>query len=219
MVKRSYDTSGRREAARRTRQAILDAAGALFVEPGYAAARVADVAGAAGVAVPTVTAHFGSKRGLLSALLDVTIAGDDEPTALAQRGFVSDINALAGARAKIARYAEHLADTMARVAPVLLALESAATVEADAAAILAKNNDERLAGMTMLASELMATGEVRPELTLEDVASILVLAMDVRNYDWLVRRRGFSPDAFRDWYVRGVAGAVLARDVQGGSDD
>ncbi len=209
MVKRSYDASRRRASARQTRRAILDAAAELFVEPGYAGARMADVAEAAGVAVPTIAAHFGSKKGLLSAVLDVTIAGDDEPVPMAGRSFVADINALPEARAKLGRYADELWLTMDRVAGVLLALESAAAVDADAAAILAKNSDERLSAMTMFAAGLLATGEVRPDLGRDAVVSVLVLAMDVRNYDWLVRRRGFDAAAFRDWYVGSVAGAIL----------
>lgn len=53
--------------------------------------------------------------------------------------------------------------------------------------------------MTMFGAGLAATGEVRPELSRDAVVSILVLAMDVRNYDWLVPRRGFDETAFRDW--------------------
>ncbi len=209
MVKRPYDASRRKASARQTRRAILDAAAELFVEPGYGGTRMADIAEAAGVAVPTITAHFGSKKGLLSAVLDVSIAGDDEPVAMAGRSFVDDIAALPAARDKLGRYADELWATMGRVAGVLLALESAAAVDSDAAAILAKNADERLAAMTMFGAGLAATGEVRPELSRDAVVSILVLAMDVRNYDWLVRRRGFDAAAFRDWYVGSVAGAIL----------
>ncbi|MFT3833749.1 MAG: TetR/AcrR family transcriptional regulator [Micropruina sp.] len=209
MVKRPYDTSKRQASARRTRRAILNAAAELFVEPGYAGARMSDVAAVAGVAVPTITAHFGSKKGLLSAVLDVSIAGDDEPVPMSGRSFVDDINALPAARDKLGRYADELWVTMDRVAGVLLALERAAAVDADAAAILAKNSAERLAAMTMFAAGLIATGEVRPDLSRDAVVSVLVLAMDVRNYDWLVRRRGFDATDFRRWYVGSVGGAIL----------
>jgi hypothetical protein len=41
------------------------------------------------------------------------------------------------------------------------------------------------------------------------VADVLWLAMDVRNYDWLVRERGWPVERFRAWYVDTVAGAIL----------
>jgi hypothetical protein len=80
-VKRRYESTRRQEQARQTRRAILGAAGKLFVDPGYAATPLTAVAAEAGVAIQTVYAVFGSKRQLLSELIDVSVAGDDEPMA------------------------------------------------------------------------------------------------------------------------------------------
>lgn len=208
-VKRRYESRQRQQQAAQTRGAILAAAATLFVDPGYAATPLTAVAAEAGVAVQTVYKVFGSKRSLLSALVDVTVAGDDEPVPLPQRPFVAEIAALPDARDKLARYAEHLTATHERMAGVMLALAGAATADPDAAAIWRKNLDERRLGMTMFARELAGTGQVRPEHTVETVADVLWLAMDVRNYDWLVRERGWTPDRFRRWYVDTVAAAVL----------
>ncbi|WP_433305816.1 TetR/AcrR family transcriptional regulator [Actinoplanes sp. CA-030573] len=209
-VKRRYESAHRQEQARQTRRAILDAAAALFVEPGYAATPLTAIAARAGVAVQTVYKIFGSKQALLSALVDVTVAGDDEPVALPDRPFVADIRALTGARAKLDRYARHLVDTHARQAQVMLALAAAATADPEAAAIWRKNVDDRRAGMTMFAAELAAGGHLRPDHTVDTAADVLWLAMDVRNYDWLVRQRGWSPERFRRWYADTVAAALLA---------
>lgn len=209
-VKRRYESAHRQEQAQQTRRAILDAAATLFVDPGYAATALTAVAAEAGVAVQTVYKVFGSKKALLSALVDVTIAGDDEDVALAQRQFVADIRALSGARAKLERYAVHLAETHARQAPVMLALAGAATADPDAAAIWRKNLTERRHGMAMFAADLAVSGELRPEHTVETAADVLWLAMDFRNWDWLVRERGWSPERFRRWYVDTVAAAILS---------
>src|SRR3954447_6569818 len=99
-VKRRYASTLREDQAKQTRRAILDAAGTLFVDPGYAATPLTAVAAEAGVAVQTVYKTFGSKKALLSALVDVTVAGDDEPVPMAARRFVTDIQALTDARAK-----------------------------------------------------------------------------------------------------------------------
>lgn len=53
----------------RTRRAILAAARARFAERGFEDTTLADVAAAAGVAGPTVAFHFGSKHGLLAAVI------------------------------------------------------------------------------------------------------------------------------------------------------
>ncbi|WP_432832815.1 TetR/AcrR family transcriptional regulator [Dactylosporangium sp. CA-092794] len=208
-VKRRYESAHRQEQARQTRRAILNAAAALFVDPGYAATPLTAVAAEAGVAIQTVYKVFGSKQALLSALVDVTVAGDDEPVALPERQFVADIRALTDARAMLERYARHLADTHARMAQVMLALAAAATADPEAAAIWRKNHDERRIGMTMFAADLAATGQLRPEHTVDTAADVLWLAMDVHNYDWLVRQRGWPVEHFRRWYVDTVAAALL----------
>ena len=209
VVKRRYESAHRQEQARQTRQAILGAAATLFVDPGYAATPLTAIATQAGVAIQTVYKIFGSKKALLSALVDVTVAGDDEPVPLAARSFVADIEALTDARAKLDRYAVHLAETHARQARVMTALAGAATADPDAAAIWRKNVEDRRRGMTMFAASLASTGRLRPGHTVETVADVLWLAMDVRNYDWLVRERGWTTEQFRHWYVDTVAAAIL----------
>lgn len=209
-VNRRYVSPRREEQARQTRRAILDAAATLFVDPGYAATPLTAVAAEAGVAVQTVYAVFGSKRQLLSELVDVTLAGDDERLAMAERSFVTDIRALAGLRAKLTRYARHLAETHARQVHVMLALASAATADADAAAIWRKNIEDRRRGMAMFAADLAATGEVR--VSQDRAADVLWLAQDVRNYDWLVRERKWPVERFERWFVDGVAALLSAPD-------
>ena len=208
-VKRRYESARRQEQAQQTRTAILGAAATLFVDPGYAATPLTAVAAEAGVAIQTVYKVFGSKRNLLSALVDVTVAGDDDPVPLQARQFVADIDAAPGARAKLSRYAVHLTEVHARQAHVMTALAGAATADPDVAAIWRKNQDDRRRGMAMFAAALMSTGEVRPEHTVDTVADVLWLAMDVRNYDWLVRERGWPVERFQRWYVDSVAAAIM----------
>ncbi len=208
-VKRRYESAHRQEQARQTRRAILNAAASLFVEPGYAATPLTAIAARAGVAIQTVYKVFGSKQALLSALIDVTVAGDDEPVALPDRQFVAQIRALTDARAKLDRYARHLVDIHTRQAQVMLALAAAATADPDAAAIWRTHLADRRTGMTMFAADLASTGQLRPEHTVDTAADVLWLAMDVRNYDWLVRQRGWSSKRFQRWYVDTVAATLL----------
>jgi TetR/AcrR family transcriptional regulator of autoinduction and epiphytic fitness len=209
-VNRRYVSPRRQEQARQTRRAILDAAAKLFVDPGYAATPLTAVAAEAGVAVQTLYAVFGNKRQLLSDLVDVTLVGDDERIAMAERSFVADIRALTGLRAKLTRYARHLTETHARQADVMLALAGAATADADAATIWRKNIEDRRRGMAMFAADLAVTGEVR--VSQERAADVLWLAQDIRNYDWLVRERGWPVERFERWFVDGVAAVLGAPD-------
>jgi hypothetical protein len=72
-----------------------------------------------------------------------------------------------------------------------------------------KNLDERRQAMIMFAADLAGTGQIQPDHSVETAADVLWLAMDVPNYDWLVRQRGWPVDRFRDRYVDTVAAAIL----------
>ena len=64
---------------RLARRAVIDAARTLFLERGYAATTVEAVSARADVPPATLYRLFASKLGMLKALLDTSIAGDDAP--------------------------------------------------------------------------------------------------------------------------------------------
>ena len=65
---RRYDSSGRRERARRAQGHVLKVAEELFLRDGYAGTTVAAVAAAGGVSVETIYKTFGGKPGLIRAI-------------------------------------------------------------------------------------------------------------------------------------------------------
>lgn len=66
---RPYRMARRIESVERTRRTVIDAARALLVEGGPHEFTLQRIAGRAGVTRPTVYQHFGSRRGLLEALV------------------------------------------------------------------------------------------------------------------------------------------------------
>ena len=74
--KRSYVSRQRAEGAEATRSRILAAARDAFALAGIDGTTIADIAGQAGVAAPTVYAAFGSKEGLLRALMEAALFGE-----------------------------------------------------------------------------------------------------------------------------------------------
>ena len=72
-----------------TRQRVIESAAEVFLEGGYAATTIREIATRAGVAVPTVELLFGTKPRLLKAAIDVAIAGDDEPVAVLDRDWTT----------------------------------------------------------------------------------------------------------------------------------
>lgn len=82
---RRYVSELRSRQARRTREAVLAVAHRMFVERGWAATGVRNIAEDAGVSVKTIYDTFGSKAELFTAVVDVAAAGDDEPVAVMER--------------------------------------------------------------------------------------------------------------------------------------
>src|SRR3954464_9295722 len=92
-VKRDLpNKSGRGQARTRfARRAVVDAARTLFLERGYVATTIEAISERADVPTATVYRLFSSKLGILKALLDVSIAGDDEAVPVARRPQVSEL--------------------------------------------------------------------------------------------------------------------------------
>src|SRR5258707_2103188 len=82
---RSYDNSRRQARVRATRAQVAAAALGLFIERGYPATTIEAIAAASDTPIATVYRLFGSKRGILSHVVDIAFGGDDQPIAFADR--------------------------------------------------------------------------------------------------------------------------------------
>jgi AcrR family transcriptional regulator len=90
MAPRRYTQRERADSAADTRQRILDAARALYIERGIANTSVQAIAERADVVRGTVINHFGSADGLLEALLDDILATLRYPDEHLQDGATSE---------------------------------------------------------------------------------------------------------------------------------
>ena len=78
-----------------------------------------------------------------------------------------------GARAKLEAYAAALAERLPEVVPLAQSLRAAAERDPACRVVLDGLDERRAANMLRLAAELRATGEVRPDLSDEQVAHLL----------------------------------------------
>ncbi len=196
---RRYRSAVRDEQARRTRSAVLDAARGLFAEHGYAATTVAAIAGQAGVAVDTVYAAVGSKPVLFRLLLETAISGTDEAVPAEERDYVRRIRAEPRARRKLEIYAEAVAAIGQRMGPLHLVLRDAAAQAPELARIRDDIAERRARNMRRFAEDLLATGDLRPGLTVDEVADVVWTMNSAEFHSLLVTERGWSSDQFRRW--------------------
>ena len=133
--RRRYRSRLREQQTAATKQAVVDAASELFVANGWQATGMREVAAAAGVAIETVYSHFSSKRGLLLAVADAAVVGDDAPVPLAER---AEFLAIGQGRrpARIRAAARLLTAVQVRTAAVAVLLRQAAPADAEIAELL-----------------------------------------------------------------------------------
>jgi AcrR family transcriptional regulator len=99
----------------------------LFVQRGYTATKMTDVAATAGVSVELLYSAFGSKPALLMTVFNVTIAGDDTPMAVMDRPELLAVRAEPDPVRALRLYAHFVAQTASRAYPVQLVVLAAAS--------------------------------------------------------------------------------------------
>jgi AcrR family transcriptional regulator len=208
-ARRRYDSRRRREQARQTRRAILEAARRLFLDRGYPGTTVVAVAEAAGVSVETVYKAFGNKAGLVKGVFDVAIVGDDEPIPMLQRELVARIGAEPDPRRKLLMYGEHLAEAGPRAGALQLLIRSAGASHPDAAAVWEQMVEERLVGTTEFARHMHEGGHLRPDVSVDDARDVLWTYNSVELYDLLVLQREWETKRYGRWIAEALIAALV----------
>ena len=210
--RRTYEGAARQARTRRTWAAVIEAAQSLFVERGYAATTIEAISERSDTPQATVYRLFSSKLGILKAVLDLSIAGDDQPIAMLDRpqvrALISDpdpLNQLAG-------FAALLRDLMGRSAPVHRILTDAARSDQEAAGLLAEITRQRHEGQRRIARSLARSGALNAELRERDAADIIHALASPEVYGLLVLDRGWSAERYEAWLRQILIDQLLPRD-------
>lgn len=192
---------GRRaEKTRLTRRTILEAARELFLERGYGATKLQDIADRSGYAVQTIYFLFGNKRTLLKELGDYTVAGDDEPVPTMRRDwFRAAVDAGTG-RELLQHTVRGARGVLERIAPLAEVMRTAATIEPEISELWNEHGtDPRFEVYTTAARALVAKPDARPALSAGHAADVLFALLSPELYLVLVRDRGWSADRWEQW--------------------
>jgi AcrR family transcriptional regulator len=193
--KRLYRSPLREEQAQRTRAAVLDAAGGCFLERGYAATTMKDVATRAGVSVQTVFGQ-GSKASLLLACVDRALVGDDEAAPLAEREpFLRLLTApdLDGKVAALGQFARrHITQTL----PMIWVFTDAAAGDAEISQAWAEYERRRRTDVRALVGALEPW--LRRDLDVERATDIYWALFSDATARSLVRGLGWTVDQVAD---------------------
>ncbi|MBV1778262.1 TetR/AcrR family transcriptional regulator [Paeniglutamicibacter sp. ABSL32-1] len=204
---RGYDSRGRRAAAQKTRDAILDAAEARLLARGYPGTTIALIADDAQVSVETIYKSFGGKPGLVRAIYARGLRGSG-PGAAFDRSDRLRQHA-ADAESLMSLWGRLTAEVAVTLTPILLLVRSAAASDANMAGLQAQSNAERLERMRHNARFLQERGYLRDDVGFDEAVDIMWLHSSPELYELLVLQRGWDSERFARYVADSMAGALV----------
>ena len=190
-----------------TRSAILEAARRLFAEQGYAATAVRPIAEEAGVAVQTLYTTFGSKQGLLLALVD-TVSARAQSQELGDRIVGSD-----DAREMVELAARIRRRTLELGGDVVATFREGAAGDPDVAVAYEETHRRTRAGIGRFCARLQAVGALRPGLTHQRAVDQVAAMFSAEVYEELTGpRSGWTPDEYEGWLFERLSEILLGAD-------
>jgi AcrR family transcriptional regulator len=199
-TRRPSDGAARQARTRRTRAAVVEAARTLFLERGYAATTIEAISDLSDTPQATVYRLFSSKLGILKALLDVSVVGDDETVGMVDRPQVRALLSDRDPKSQLTGFAALVCDVMTRAAPVHRILADAARSDEGAASLLAEIARQRHEGQQRVARSLARSSALRPGLRTRDAADIIHALASPEVYGLLVLDRGWSGERYENWF-------------------
>ncbi len=208
-VKRQYRSPLRAAQAQSTREAVLRAAGRLFVERGYGGTSVDAIAESAGVSRATVFVSGTSKPALLKAAYDVALVGDGALVALPDRPESRAVQAERDAARFLAGYARIATGVSSRIARIYEVTRGAASAHSEVLAVWEKILDERRIGAANIVRAVDDRHGLRTGIDPVAAADVVWTLIDPGLYFLLVHRRGWPHDQFTDWLATALQRELL----------
>lgn len=159
--RRAYRSSARARQRETTRAAIVDAATAAFIENGYAASAITQIAARAEVSPETVYAIFGTKRDLLRAVVEGASAGAPSTDEWRKGDWVQRVHAEPNQRRRLELMTESTRDVLRRVAPIDEIVRTVAASDQDIAELQDELERRRRRDLRELVQLLAEAGPLR----------------------------------------------------------
>lgn len=193
---RPYRSPLRNEQSGVTRRRVVDAGAELFVERGYVPTTIDAIAERADVSRRTVFTSVGSKTDILKMAFDWTLAGDDEPIAVADRPVMKRLMQADQPVEVLEPWIAMNATINQRITTLYLVVLVAADADPDVATLMATTDKHRFEGARQVIGRIAELGGLRPDLTINEAAAILDVLIDPLNYRRLVTLHNWTPDAY-----------------------
>ena len=202
---RRYDSSSRKQAAEARRQQILKAAHALFERRGIDTVTVAQLAERGGVAESTIYALFGSKTGVLRALLTQAMFNGDYAAAVERLRTIDDPVDQLRMTAEIAR---SIYEGESREIGLL---RGSAAFSPELKAIEREFERRRFELQGDRIDRLAAAGLLRAGMTPAQARDVVWMYTSRELYRMLVTESKWTPKAYEAWLADTLVEALTTR--------
>jgi AcrR family transcriptional regulator len=204
-AKRQYDSSTRKAAAEQTQRRVLEAAQRAFARSGIDAVTIAEIAEAAEVSGSSVYALFGSKAGLLRALMTRAIFNANYERVSARLHATTDPCEALRLTAAVARSIYEGEEKEMQV------LRGAASFSLELKKLDAEFEARRYELQLGRLQLLFRQSRQRPGLTLERARDVLWMLTSRDAYRMLVVEKKWSPAEYEKWLA-----SLLVRELARG---
>lgn len=199
----------RAASAAKTRVALIRAAGELFVERGYLATTVVDIATRAGVGRATVfTSVPGGKPELLRLARDLALAGDDEAIPVPERSWFREAMAAQDPQRLLRLQARNYRMILQRAAALEQALVVGAASAPELAELQAQARTQRAYGARMVAQRLAELTALHTR-EVDHTADIIYALAAPSTFLLLTGDRGWSADRYEQWLAATLIAAIV----------
>jgi len=206
---RQYDSPRRREQAAATRREILDAARLLFERDGYATTTMAAIAREAGVSLKTVYVAFETKSGVLRALWNLLLRGDDGEAPIPERDWYRAVLEEPKPDRQLRLVARSSRVVKERVGGVFEVIRAASTSDADIDELWGRIQTEFRAVLETVVESIAAKRALARGLDVERATDILWSLSHPSLWQLLVRERGWTPDEYEAWCAETTCAQLL----------
>jgi AcrR family transcriptional regulator len=207
---RRYHSPRRQEQAAATRREILAAAHRLFEQQGYAATTMAAIATGGGVALKTVYVTFETKSGVLRALWNLLLRGDEDDVPVMNRAWYQEVLDEPDPKRQLRLNARNSRIVKERIATVLEVIRNAAPLDPEIEALWGRIQSDFYGVQLSIVKKLHAGNALRPGLDVARATDILWTLNHPDVWLLLVRGRGWTPDEYESWFAETSCDQLLA---------
>ena len=208
---RRYHSPRRREQAAATRRDILDASQRLFERQGYAATTMAAIAEEAAVALKTVYVAFETKSGILRALWNVLLRGDEDDAPVAERRWYREVVEEPDPERQLRLNARNSRIVKLRIGAVIEVIRAAAPTDPEIEALWSRIQTEFHANQRVIVESLQAKNALASGLDVDRAADLLWTLNHPNLWQLLVVQRGWKPEEYEHWCADTACEQLLRR--------